>query len=147
MDCEFCHQGYNNGNRLPRDLSCGHTFCHQCWIRHTRGGVVICPFDNEMTELGGGSLNINDEILGRLNPPEDSDDSKDSEDEQDVRVQPPRSQPPRFQPSQFGGRHEESDDSDDSDGSESKDSNNDNKQDARRQNQRSQSDDSYDDSD
>ncbi|CAO4364003.1 unnamed protein product [Caenorhabditis nigoni] len=144
MDCEFCHQYYNNGNRLPRDLSCGHTFCHQCWIRHTRGGVVICPFDNEMTQLGGGSLNINDEILSRLNPPEDSDDSKDSEDEQDVRVQPPRSQPPRFQRS---GRHDESDDSKDSDGSESKDSDDDNKQDARRQNQRSQSDDSYDDSD
>jgi hypothetical protein len=30
MYCQICLEAYNIANRLPKNLSCGHTFCDKC---------------------------------------------------------------------------------------------------------------------
>lgn len=33
LDCIICYSAYNLGDRLPRKLYCGHTFCQACLRR------------------------------------------------------------------------------------------------------------------
>ena len=30
IDCTICMEKYNSNNKIPRILSCGHTYCTQC---------------------------------------------------------------------------------------------------------------------
>ncbi|XP_050700674.1 uncharacterized protein LOC126987602 [Eriocheir sinensis] len=44
MECEVCLEYYNEGKRLPRSLSCGHTFCTQCLTQIIKRGPLRCPY-------------------------------------------------------------------------------------------------------
>ena len=40
LSCALCFERYNDKERLPIGLDCGHTFCNGCLIR---GNIVACP--------------------------------------------------------------------------------------------------------
>ena len=40
LSCALCFERYNDKERLPICLDCGHTFCKGCLIR---GNIVACP--------------------------------------------------------------------------------------------------------
>ncbi|XP_071542714.1 uncharacterized protein [Panulirus ornatus] len=43
-ECDICLQCYNEGKRLPRNLSCGHTLCTSCIAQIVKRGPLKCPF-------------------------------------------------------------------------------------------------------
>ena len=42
-ECSICFEGYNDENKCPRMLSCGHSFCSRCLERLLRGNTIDCP--------------------------------------------------------------------------------------------------------
>ena len=54
--CPHCSRRFDDGDRLPRNLACGHTFCTACLgarIRQesARKWSIACPLDHEETSL------------------------------------------------------------------------------------------------
>lgn len=47
LTCPGCKQLYNTTNRVPKLLSCGHTYCDLClsYAVQSNGGRVLCPID------------------------------------------------------------------------------------------------------
>ena len=46
MDCTLCYDSFNQLDRQPMILSCGHSFCKQCILRIEKkyGNQIECPF-------------------------------------------------------------------------------------------------------
>ncbi|XP_053634925.1 osteoclast-stimulating factor 1 isoform X3 [Cherax quadricarinatus] len=44
FECQVCLECYNNNERRPRSLSCGHTFCTKCINETLIRGSLRCPF-------------------------------------------------------------------------------------------------------
>ncbi|CAH3185005.1 unnamed protein product [Porites lobata] len=42
-ECSICFERYNDENKCPRLLSCGHSFCSCCLERLLRGNTIDCP--------------------------------------------------------------------------------------------------------
>ena len=42
-ECSICFEGYNDKDKSPRLLSCGHSFCSRCLERLLRGNTIDCP--------------------------------------------------------------------------------------------------------
>ena len=42
-ECSICLEGYNDKEKCPRMLSCGHSFCSRCLERLLRGNTIDCP--------------------------------------------------------------------------------------------------------
>ena len=42
-ECSICFECYNDENKCPRMLSCGHSFCSRCLERLLRGNTIDCP--------------------------------------------------------------------------------------------------------
>ena len=42
-ECTICFERYNDENKCPRMLSCGHSFCSSCLERLLRGNTIDCP--------------------------------------------------------------------------------------------------------
>ena len=42
-ECSICFEGYNDEDKSPRLLSCGHSFCSRCLERLLRGNTIDCP--------------------------------------------------------------------------------------------------------
>ena len=42
-ECSICFECYNDENKCPRMLSCGHSFCSCCLERILRGNTIDCP--------------------------------------------------------------------------------------------------------
>ena len=42
-ECSICFERYNDENKCPRLLSCGHSFCSCCLERILRGNTIDCP--------------------------------------------------------------------------------------------------------
>ena len=42
-ECSICYEGYNNENKCPRLLSCGHSFCSRCLERLLHVNTIDCP--------------------------------------------------------------------------------------------------------
>ena len=42
-ECSICFEGYNDREKCPRMLSCGHSFCSRCLKRLLRGNTIDCP--------------------------------------------------------------------------------------------------------
>ena len=42
-ECSICLEGYNDKEKCPRMLSCGHSFCSRCLERLLRGNTINCP--------------------------------------------------------------------------------------------------------
>ena len=45
FECGICYSPYNEQDKLPLSLPCGHVFCKQCLIRHASSGGISCPAD------------------------------------------------------------------------------------------------------
>lgn len=43
MFCNICLESYNIVNRIPRNLSCGHSFCDKCLKKVSNGYEIECP--------------------------------------------------------------------------------------------------------
>ena len=43
MDCPSCYEFFDAGDRVPRNLTCGHTFCEQCLIKMDQQRLTVCP--------------------------------------------------------------------------------------------------------
>jgi hypothetical protein len=43
MNCQICLEAYNIANRLPKNLSCGHTFCDRCLKKIGSSYDIECP--------------------------------------------------------------------------------------------------------
>ena len=42
-ECSICFEHYNDEDKSPRLLSCGHSFCSRCLERLLRGNTIDCP--------------------------------------------------------------------------------------------------------
>ena len=42
-ECSICLEGYNDKEKCPRMLSCGHSFCSRCLERLLSGNTIDCP--------------------------------------------------------------------------------------------------------
>ena len=42
-ECTICFERFNDENKCPRMLSCGHSFCSCCLERLLRGNTIDCP--------------------------------------------------------------------------------------------------------
>ena len=41
--CSICYEDYNDKDKCPRFLGCGHTFCSRCLERLLAGNTIDCP--------------------------------------------------------------------------------------------------------
>lgn len=46
LECEVCFEHYDEAERRPRSLPCGHSLCHACLVDNiaTNAGYITCPF-------------------------------------------------------------------------------------------------------
>ncbi|XP_070564281.1 E3 ubiquitin-protein ligase TRIM23-like [Ptychodera flava] len=58
LECGVCGDVFFlQGDKVPRLLLCGHTFCHDCLTRlPTHGRLLHCPMDRQVTELGDSGI-------------------------------------------------------------------------------------------
>lgn len=44
MECPMCYDIYDEGQKVPRNLHCGHTYCEECLINSIKNkGRLECP--------------------------------------------------------------------------------------------------------
>jgi len=43
LECSICLESYNENEKCPRVLACGHTFCSACLANWTKDNEVECP--------------------------------------------------------------------------------------------------------
>ena len=52
FNCVFCSLAYNNIDKKPKILPCGHIFCEKCissFVNKALNGIIcICPLDNKI---------------------------------------------------------------------------------------------------
>jgi hypothetical protein len=70
LECTICLDKYNNKEKLPRILKCGHTFCTHCLKELSRAGnlenslpFIKCPLDKT---IGHGNTNIEEIPINRI---------------------------------------------------------------------------------
>jgi hypothetical protein len=67
IDCTICMEKYNSNNKIPRILSCGHTYCTQCLEKiastELRNKGINCPLDKT---LGHPNKNVKEIPINRL---------------------------------------------------------------------------------
>lgn len=70
LECNICLEKYNNKDKIPRILKCGHTFCTKCLKEITRVSsslemnlpFVKCPLDKT---IGHSNTNIEEIPINR----------------------------------------------------------------------------------
>ena len=43
VTCPICYDPYNDKEKIPRILSCGHTFCQNCLLDLRTSNILTCP--------------------------------------------------------------------------------------------------------
>lgn len=43
VSCPICYDPYNDREKTPRILSCGHTFCQGCLLDLRTSNILTCP--------------------------------------------------------------------------------------------------------
>ena len=43
ITCPICYENYNDREKIPRILSCGHTFCQNCLMDLRTTNILTCP--------------------------------------------------------------------------------------------------------
>ena len=43
VTCPICYDHYNDKEKIPRILSCGHTFCQHCLMDLRTSNILTCP--------------------------------------------------------------------------------------------------------
>lgn len=41
--CPICYDHYNDKDKIPRILQCGHTFCQNCLMDLRTSNILTCP--------------------------------------------------------------------------------------------------------
>lgn len=71
MDCKVCFESFNEGDRRPRNLPCGHTFCTGCINNVLKFGNVNCPtcrMDHPATQPTQFPVNFGmEELIANIN--------------------------------------------------------------------------------
>jgi hypothetical protein len=50
LECQICFEEYDNSNKKPLVLECGHSICQKCLqqiLSSNRQNLMKCPFDNK----------------------------------------------------------------------------------------------------
>ncbi|CAG9321661.1 unnamed protein product [Blepharisma stoltei] len=64
LECIICKEPYNQSNRAPIILTCGHTFCKSCVHKMSQHSQYIrCPIDRKFESRDLSSLNMNYAIV------------------------------------------------------------------------------------
>ena len=52
IECSICFEKYNTKEKLPRILTCGHTFCTSCLFKikekNQPDNLIKCPLDSKI---------------------------------------------------------------------------------------------------
>nr|CAB3267237.1 ZF(Bbox/RING)-4 zinc finger protein [Phallusia mammillata] len=58
LECGVCGEQFSlSGDKVPRLLLCGHSFCHDCLTRlPIQAGSLVCPMDRQITDVGSGGV-------------------------------------------------------------------------------------------
>lgn len=43
VNCPICFDPYNDKEKIPRILTCGHTFCQHCLMDLRTSNILTCP--------------------------------------------------------------------------------------------------------
>ena len=43
VTCPICYDPYNDKEKIPRILACGHTFCQNCLLDLRTSNILTCP--------------------------------------------------------------------------------------------------------
>lgn len=55
LDCDVCFHQFNEENKQPRTLSCGHTLCTICITDGITSGQLTCPFCREVHSVSAAT--------------------------------------------------------------------------------------------
>lgn len=66
LACAICHDRFNERERVPRVLTCGHTFCQRCLVDLKKCNILLCPTCRQYFTPDIKSLTKNFVILDNL---------------------------------------------------------------------------------
>ena len=64
INCPICYDTYNDKDKIPRILLCGHTFCQVCLMDLRTSNILTCPTCRKFFSPEVKSLIRNFTILG-----------------------------------------------------------------------------------
>ena len=65
INCPICYETYNDKDKIPRILLCGHTFCQVCLMDLRTSNILTCPTCRKFFSPEVKSLIRNFTILGK----------------------------------------------------------------------------------
>ncbi|KAK1787327.1 hypothetical protein P4O66_002829 [Electrophorus voltai] len=93
LDCIICYNAYNLGERLPRKLYCGHTFCQAC-LRRLDTLIneqlwIPCPQCRQNTPLPhGGAIGLDLDLAAFLGVKADVENQRSSTQKATLEIKP-----------------------------------------------------------
>lgn len=66
INCPICYDTYNDKDKIPRILHCGHTFCQICLMDLRTSNILTCPTCRKFFSPEVKSLIKNFTILGKF---------------------------------------------------------------------------------
>ena len=67
INCPICYDQYNDKDKIPRILHCGHTFCQICLMDLRTSNILTCPTCRKFFSPEVKQLIKNFTILGMFN--------------------------------------------------------------------------------
>jgi hypothetical protein len=80
ISCPICYDNYNEKDKIPRILQCGHTFCQSCLMDLRTSSILTCPTCRKYFAPDVKQLIKNFTILDFLNQHKDAIDNSEAED-------------------------------------------------------------------
>ena len=65
INCPICYDTYNDKDKIPRILHCGHTFCQICLMDLRTSNILTCPTCRKVFSPEVKQLIKNFTILGK----------------------------------------------------------------------------------
>lgn len=70
--CPICFDTYNDKDKIPRILQCGHTFCQNCLMDLRTSNILTCPtcrkyFSPDVKQLIKNFTILGEQILSNVN--------------------------------------------------------------------------------
>ena len=66
ITCPICFDTYNDKDKVPRILQCGHTFCQSCLMDLRTSNILTCPTCRKYFSPDVKLLITNYTILGKI---------------------------------------------------------------------------------
>jgi uncharacterized protein YbaR (Trm112 family) len=67
ITCPICFDTFNDKDKIPRILQCGHTFCQSCLMDLRTSNILTCPTCRKYFSADVKQLIKNFTILGKSN--------------------------------------------------------------------------------